>query len=156
MDLVDQVIETSTRYSRPIITHFWIVEYKDGTALPQFDPEDFHENEYWRALSESHDQWLAGEMPKKKDIIAIGWYPINEDLAMGIMKECGIPCLPVSDKSKRVIIEEDEEPYLMREVKYSYSGLGTQQTGPAKIAHKYKIGKNVGTPYEIIYIIEIT
>jgi len=48
------------------LVYFWIAHYSDGQCLPQFDPEDGHEN-------------LFGDIDQSK-LIKFGYYPFTEEL----------------------------------------------------------------------------
>jgi hypothetical protein len=56
---------------RPLV-YFWIAEYTDGSALPQFDPETGKENRFSEV-----------DHPKLK---RFGWYPFSLKLAQQILK----------------------------------------------------------------------
>jgi len=56
---------------RPLV-YFWIAEYTDGSALPQFDPETGKENKF-------------SEVDHRK-LHRFGWYPFSLKLAQQILK----------------------------------------------------------------------
>ena len=64
---------------RPLV-YFWIAEYTDGSALPQFDPETGRENRF----SEVEQQKLK----------RFGWYPFTPELAQKILKTERIIVIP--------------------------------------------------------------
>ena len=53
--------------TKPILYLFWVTEYKDGTALPQFDPDTGEER-------------LFSEVDQDK-VARFGWYPFTPELA---------------------------------------------------------------------------
>lgn len=63
-----------------ILRYFWIAEYKDGTALPQFDPETGEEN-------------LFKDINQIKTI-RFGWYPFSEELSKKVKSSLYNPFLP--------------------------------------------------------------
>jgi len=65
------------------LRYFWIAHYGNGEALPQFDPEDGHEN-FFRDIDQ-------------KRLVKFGWYPFME----GLKKI--IPSLVTIDPSLRPI-----------------------------------------------------
>ena len=62
------------------LRYFWIAEYKDGTALPQFDPETGDEN-------------LFSEI-NQSNLIRFGWYPFSEELSKKAENSLYNPFLP--------------------------------------------------------------
>lgn len=56
--------------STPILHLFWIAEYDDGTALPQFDPDTGEEN-------------LFSEVDQSR-LVRFGWYSFPLELAKKI------------------------------------------------------------------------
>ena len=67
---------------RPLV-YFWIAEYTDGSALPQFDPETGRENRF----SEVDHQKLE----------RFGWYPFTSELAQKIMKARKVIVVPTGN-----------------------------------------------------------
>lgn len=62
------------------LRYFWIAEYKDRTALPQFDPETGEEN-------------LFAEV-NQLNLIKFGWYPFSEELVKKVKNSLYNPFLP--------------------------------------------------------------
>jgi len=74
---------------RPLI-YFWIAEYTDGSALPQFDPETGKENRF----SEIEHQKLK----------RFGWYPFSPELAQKILKNEKTVVVPTANQSYTVTV----------------------------------------------------
>jgi hypothetical protein len=72
---------------RPLV-YFWIAEYTDGSALPQFDPETGRENRF----SEVYHRKLE----------RFGWYPFTSELAQKIMKAGKLVVIPTRNLSYTV------------------------------------------------------
>lgn len=75
---------------RPLI-YFWIAEYTDGSALPQFDPETGKENRF----SEVDQQKLH----------SFGWYPFSVNLAQKILENEKLRVIPTRKPSYTVTVE---------------------------------------------------
>ena len=78
---------------RPLV-YFWIAEYNNGSALPQFDPETGKENKF----SEVDHQKLK----------RFGWYPFSLNLAQKIRKTEKTAFVPTRNPSYTVSVEEDD------------------------------------------------
>jgi hypothetical protein len=74
---------------RPLV-YFWIAEYTDGSALPQFDPETGKENRF----SEIDHQKLK----------RFGWYPFSLKLAQKILKGKKVRVIPTRKPSYTVTV----------------------------------------------------
>jgi hypothetical protein len=72
---------------RPLV-YFWIAEYTDGSALPQFDPETGRENSF-------------AEIDHKK-LHCFGWYPFSPKLAQKILTAEKTVVVPTRNQSYRV------------------------------------------------------
>jgi hypothetical protein len=70
---------------RPLV-YFWIAEYNDGSALPQFDPETGRENKF----SDVDQQKLK----------RFGWHPFTPELAKKI-----------EESEKIVVVSTRNPPY---------------------------------------------
>ena len=75
---------------RPLV-YFWIAEYTDGSALPQFDPETGKENKF----SEVDQQKLK----------RFGWYPFSAKLAKKIVNTENVIVVPTSNHSYKLNVE---------------------------------------------------
>jgi len=110
---------------------FWIVEFSDGTALAQFDPESGEE-------VQGHPDWLSSKIDvdgmvekdgrkvpyreaypvpqhlQGKQVVRIGWYPFNPALAKKIFDATGK--LVISSKAKPVVVDlkDGESPVCYR------------------------------------------
>ena len=78
---------------RPLV-YFWISEYTDGFALPQFDPETGRENKF----SEVDHQKLK----------RFGWYPFSLKLAQKILTGKKIRVIPTRNWSYTVTVEKGD------------------------------------------------
>jgi hypothetical protein len=78
---------------RPLV-YFWIAEYTDGSALPQFDPETGRENRF----SEFDHQKLK----------RFGWYPFSLKLAQQILKGEKKAVIPTRNRSYTVTVEKGD------------------------------------------------
>ena len=78
---------------RPLV-YFWIAEYTDGSALPQFDPETGRENKF----SEVDHQKLK----------RFGWYPFSLKLAQKILKTEKTVVIPTKNQSYTVTVEKGD------------------------------------------------
>jgi hypothetical protein len=74
---------------RPLV-YFWIAEYIDGSALPQFDPETGKESRF----SEIDHQKLH----------RFGWYPFSLKLAQQILKAEKTVVIPTTNPSYTVTL----------------------------------------------------
>lgn len=72
---------------RPLV-YFWIAEYADKTALPQFDPATGKENSF---LEVDHSK-----------LKRFGWYPFTVDLAQKILKTEKLVVFPAKNRSYSV------------------------------------------------------
>ena len=77
---------------RPLV-YFWIAEYTDGSALPQFDPETGKENRF----SQVNHQKLK----------RFGWYPFSVKLAQRILENEKLRVIPTRNPSYTVTVEKN-------------------------------------------------
>lgn len=78
---------------RPLV-YFWIAEYTDGSALPQFDPETGRENRF-------------SEVDQLK-LQRFGWHPFSLQLAQKILKTEETVVVPTRNPSYTVSVEKDD------------------------------------------------
>jgi hypothetical protein len=78
---------------RPLV-YFWIAEYTDGSALPQFDPETGRENRF-------------SEVDQLK-LQRFGWHPFSLELAQKILKTEETVVVPTRNPSYTVSVEKDD------------------------------------------------
>jgi len=78
---------------RPLV-YFWIAEYTDGSALPQFDPETGKENRF----SEVDHQKLH----------RFSWYPFSASLAQKILENEKLRVIPTRNPSYTVTVEKGD------------------------------------------------
>lgn len=96
---------------RPLC-YFWVAEFSDGSALPQFDPETGKENK-------ADPDWLPsveGQPPVAKDpvflnkkLVRFGWYPFTCKLAGKILEAEGIVVIPRNSPSHVVDLKDCEK-----------------------------------------------
>ena len=79
---------------RPLV-YFWIAEYTDGTALPQFDVETGKENKF-------------GEVDHQR-LKRFGWYPFSLKLAQKILETEKTVVVPTRNPSYTVSLKEDDK-----------------------------------------------
>lgn len=79
---------------RPLV-YFWIAEYTDGSALPQFDPETGRENRF-----------SAIDYQK---LHRFGWYPFTPKLVQKILEAEGVVVVPSKNRSYTVALERGDE-----------------------------------------------
>jgi hypothetical protein len=78
---------------RPLV-YFWIAEYDDGSALPQFDPETGRENRF-------------SEVDQLK-LRRFGWHPFSLKLAQKRLKTEETVVVPNRNPSYTVSVEKDD------------------------------------------------
>jgi hypothetical protein len=78
---------------RPLV-YFWIAEYTDGTALPQFDVETGKENKF-------------GEVDHHR-LKRFGWYPFSVELAQRILDAEKIAVVPSKNRSYNIALERSD------------------------------------------------
>lgn len=110
-----------------MIKYFWIAEYKNGFALPQFDPNTGKEN-------------LFKEIDQSK-LIRFGLYPFS--FSMSEKVECGIPSLL---PTKFIINLNDDDKLFFRRRNY------IQLRGKDEYRHIEYI---IGTQYYTLHIDEL-
>ena len=79
---------------RPLV-YFWIAEYNNGTALPQFDPQTGKENKF-------------SEINHKK-LKHFGWHPFTKELAQRILKNEKMTVIPSRNPSYTVTLEKGDK-----------------------------------------------
>lgn len=79
---------------RPLV-YFWIAEYTDGTALPQFDPEIGKEN-------------LFKDVDHSK-LKRFGWYPFSQELAEKILTAAKIVVIPTFNPFYAINLEKGQK-----------------------------------------------
>ena len=101
---------------RPLV-YFWIAEYSDGSALPQFDPETGKENLF-------RD---VGPLRLKR----FGWYPFTPRLAKKIWEAENVIVIPTCNKVYAIEIEKGKKlvAYRTNSIKlHSRSGIERGET----------------------------
>ena len=73
------------------LSFFWIAEYTDGTCLPQFDPEDGHENMFYQV--------------QQGRLRSFGWFPFTQELAEKIKSHTACRIEPLLSYF-RVVLKE--------------------------------------------------
>ena len=79
---------------RPIV-YFWIAEYTDGSALPQFDPKTGKENRF-------------SDVDQNR-LTSFGWYPFTVDLAQKIQKTENIVVFPAKNSSYSISLKPGDD-----------------------------------------------
>jgi len=79
---------------RPLV-YFWIAEYTDGIALPQFDPETGKENRFAEVCH--------------KNLVRFGWYPFTVELARKVLAAEKLIVIPTINKPYKVDIKKGQE-----------------------------------------------
>jgi len=79
---------------RPLV-YFWIAEYSDGSALPQFDPETGKEN-------------LFRDVEQLK-LKRFGWYPFSTELAEKIFEASGLIVIPSNNSPYSVELKKGQK-----------------------------------------------
>ncbi len=77
------------------LVYFWISEYADGSALPQFDPETGRENRF-------------SEVNQRK-LRRFGWYPFSLNLAQKILATEKTAVIPTKNRSYAVTLERGDK-----------------------------------------------
>lgn len=85
-------------YSPPV--YFWIAEYSNGRALPQFDPSG-EENKF--------------SMVQRNLLVKFGWYPFSLGLAEKIHGKSGLIVLPTKNPVHTVRLNDGEQVIAKRE-----------------------------------------
>ena len=76
------------------LVYFWIAEYTDGSALPQFDPETGRENRFSEV-----DQ---------RELDRFGWYPFSLKLAQKILSGEKVRVIPTRNPSYTLTVEKGD------------------------------------------------
>jgi hypothetical protein len=79
---------------RPLV-YFWIAEYDDGSALPQFDPETGRENRF-------------SEIDHRK-LRRFGWHPFSPKLAQKILEAEKTAVVPTANLSYTVSLKGEDK-----------------------------------------------
>ncbi|MCW4016816.1 MAG: hypothetical protein NWF06_10635 [Candidatus Bathyarchaeota archaeon] len=79
---------------RPLV-YFWIAEYTDGSALPQFDPETGKENMFLEVNQQKLERF--------------GWYPFSMELFQKILKTEKILVVPTKNPSYTISLEQGDK-----------------------------------------------
>ena len=114
-------MSTEVRTIRPVeappLVYMWVVWYRDGLALAQFDPRTGEER-------------LWGEVDWERAVKA-GWYPIPEGLARLAQAHCTHRLEPRLLPYAEVELDgHREEPYLRRRnsISYTLQGFETRRS----------------------------
>jgi hypothetical protein len=85
---------------RPLI-FFWIAEFQDGKALPQFDPKTGEENKF-----------SLVDLPLVRQF---GWYPFTPELSRKIYNKTGILTIPSDNPVYTVTLKKGDKLIAKRE-----------------------------------------
>jgi len=99
---------------RPLV-YMWVAEYRDGTALPQFDPETGLENRFAKV--------------NESKLCRFGWYPFSSEMAAKILKVQGMIVIPTRNLSHTVELKEGDKLFAVRRnhIEFSVKGGGTRR-----------------------------
>ncbi|HDQ07098.1 MAG TPA: hypothetical protein ENN36_10325 [Candidatus Bathyarchaeota archaeon] len=129
---------------RPL-TLFWIVEFSDGSALAQFDPDSGVE-------VRAHPDWLPSKVDENgmivkdgrkvpireaypipehfegKQVVRIGWYPFSMKLAANVFRATGQLATPSNARPVFVEVEKNDMPvcYRSHEIKLHMRSGGVE------------------------------
>lgn len=111
---------------RPL-TFFWIAEFSDGSALPQFDPETGRENKAdpdWLPSAEGQPPVVKDPVFLSKKLVRFGWYSFTSELARKILETQGIVVLPRNNPSHVVDLKDGEKliAYRTKAIKFGFRG----------------------------------
>jgi len=115
----------------PPLVFFWVVEYENGKALPQFDPENGFEN-----------RWANVDL---KRVRRVGWYPFNFDLASKIKQATGQRVIPSDNPAYTISLKKGDKLILCRRniIKFDLKdGIKREKT-------IYVLGKVAGKVFHI-------
>ncbi len=148
---LERALRISTETGIPIFTHFWFVKYRNGKAIAQFNPQDYHEVFWWQAVARPHllrrkvraEDYHKGRF--RRDIERLAWLPLSRKMAKELRKR-EIPGISIVFETLMMKLSRGDIPYMRREVEVKSSfNLGVR----LRYVRSYKVGKNVGTDYEI-------
>ena len=107
----------------------WIAEYRDGTALPQFDPETGLENRF--------------ALVDHSKLVRFGWYPFSVEVAAKIQ---GMIVVPSRNPSYVVDLKEGDRLVAVRRNHIEFS---VRRGGTRRVASIYLLGIEGGKVLEI-------
>jgi len=111
--------------NRPL-TYFWVAEYSDGSALPQFDPKTGKENLFSRV---DHTR-----------LVRFGWYPFTPEMARKVFEAEGVHAVPTNNSPHVIELKDGEKLIAHRTntIRFSISG------GVSRHETVYMLGKAGG------------
>lgn len=96
---------------RPLV-YFWIAEFEDGTALPQFDPETGLENKAdpdWLSSAPSQPAIPKAKVWEEKQVARIGWYPFTPELSKKIYEATKTIVVPTLNPIKAINVKKGQK-----------------------------------------------
>lgn len=78
---------------RPLV-FFWVAEYDNDKALPQFNPRTGKENKF--------------SLVTKNQLVAFGWYPFTIELAQKIHQRNGQIVIPLPNRFYRITLKKGD------------------------------------------------
>lgn len=118
------------------LVFFWIAEYEDGKALPQFDPETGEENKF--------------TLTDKGKLKKFGWHPFTPELSHKIIERSGLITIPTNNPHYVISLEKGDKLIAKREniIKFRMkSGVINRET-------IYVLGKITKHGEKIVYRIK--
>ncbi len=149
---LEEALKVSSKTGIPVFTHFWVVKYRSGKAIAQFNPFDFHEVFWWQAVARPAllrrkvraEDYRRGRF--RRDIERLAWLPISKKMSKELRKR-EIPAISLPFGTLTMELSRGDIPYMRREVEVKSSFT---QGVKLRFVRAYKVGKNVGTDYEIL------
>ena len=113
------------------LRYYWIIEYANGDAVAQFDPETGQEN-LWKNI-------------EKDDMVKASLAEFSTELSDKIIDGCGVHTVPsmMSDVFS-IDLEPGDDLILLRRNYVSYSGAGVQNRRT-----EFILGKNDNVVYTL-------
>lgn len=113
------------------LRYYWIIEYENGDAVAQFDPETGQEN-LWNAIP-------------KDDMIKASLTEFSAELSKKVIDGCGVHTNPsVMPDVFSIDLEQGDNLMLLRRNYVSYSGAGLQNRRT-----DFLLGKNDNVVYKL-------
>jgi len=119
----------------------WVVEFTDGTALSQFDPETGEENKGnpdWLPSAPNQPAVSSEKIWLEKRIKRFGWYPFNPQLAARILAKTKQIVIPTENPSHVIELIGNEKVVAFRENSIRYGAKSGRIKGREII---YVLGK---------------
>ncbi|MEA3281672.1 MAG: hypothetical protein U9Q68_03795 [Euryarchaeota archaeon] len=113
------------------LRYYWLIEYADGRAIAQFDPETGEEN-LWKSVP-------------KDDMIKASLAEFSTELSEKIIDGCGVHTIPsMMPYIYSIDLEPGDNLILFRRNYVSYSGTGVENRKTV-----FVLGKNDNVEYAL-------